>query len=97
MIEQDTRYIIDSNLSNKGWILDIANPNKNVFFETDINRIIDNKKLKNSKLKPDYVLVDNNRNPIAVIEAKAGGKNLDIALEQATEYADILQAPLIFE
>ncbi len=96
MIEQDTRYIIDSNLSNKGWILDISNPKKNVFFETDINRILDNPKLRKSKLKPDYVLVDSNRKPIGVIEAKAGGKNLDVALEQATEYADILQAPLIF-
>lgn len=96
MIEQDTRYIIDSNLSNKGWILDINNPKKNVFFETDINRILDNPKLRKSKLKPDYVLVDSNSKPIGVIEAKAGGKNLDIALEQATEYANILQAPLIF-
>ncbi|UQY79928.1 N-6 DNA methylase [Candidatus Hepatincola sp. Av] len=96
MIEQDTRYIIDSNLSNKGWVLDINSPKKNVFFETDINRILDNSKLKKSKLKPDYVLVDSNRKPIGVIEAKAGGKNLDYALEQATEYASLLQAPLIF-
>jgi type I restriction enzyme M protein len=70
MIEQDTRYIIDSNLTNKGWILDINNPKKNVFFETDINRILDNPKLRKSKLKPDYVLVDSNSNskPIGVIE-----------------------------
>ena len=96
MIEQDTRYIIDSNLSNKGWILDINNPKKNVFFETDILRIIDNPKLKKSKLKPDYVLIDSNKNPIGVIEAKAGGKDLEKATEQAMEYAEILNAPLIF-
>ena len=49
MIEQDTRFIIDNNLINKGWILDINNPSKNVFFETDISRIINNPKLKQAK------------------------------------------------
>jgi type I restriction enzyme M protein len=97
MVEQDTRYIIDSNLTNKGWILDIYNPQKNVFFENDILRIIDNQKLKKLKKRPDYVLFDvKNKKPIGVIEAKAGGKNLDKALDQAMEYADILEAPLIF-
>lgn len=97
MVEQDTRYIIDSNLTNKGWILDIHNPQKNVFFENDILRIIDNQKLKELKKRPDYVLFDvKNKKPIGVIEAKAGGKNLDKALDQAMEYADILEVPLIF-
>lgn len=96
-IEQDTRFIIDSNLVNKGWILDINNPQKNVFFESDILRIINNPKLKKSKKRPDYVLFDNNtRKPIAVIEAKSGGKDLDKALDQAMDYAHILEAPLIF-
>jgi type I restriction enzyme M protein len=97
MIEQDTRYIIDSKLTNKGWILDINNPKKNVFFESDILRVFDNPKLKKLRIRPDYVLFDNeNKTPIGVIEAKAGGKNLDDALDQAMEYADILKAPLIF-
>lgn len=96
MIEQDTRFIIDSNLINKGWILDINNPKKNVFFENDILRIIDNPKLKKQKKRPDYVFIDNNKKPIGIIEAKAGGKNLDKALDQAMDYAEILKAPLIF-
>lgn len=96
-IEQDTRFIIDSNLVNKGWILDISNPQKNVFFESDILRVINNPKLKKLKKRPDYVLFDNNsKNPIAVIEAKAGGKDLEKALDQAMDYAHILDAPLIF-
>lgn len=96
-IEQDTRYIIDSNLTNKGWILDINKPNKNVFFESDILRIFDNQKLKKLKKRPDYVLFDSeNQRPIGVIEAKAGGRDLDKALDQAMEYAEILEAPLIF-
>lgn len=31
-----------------------------------------------------------------IIEAKRGGESLDKALKQATEYADMLQAPLVF-
>lgn len=97
LIEQDTRFIINNNLVNKGWILDISNPSKNVFFESDILRVFENTKLKNSKKRPDYVLFDNEKNaPIGVIEAKSGGKNLDSALDQAMEYADMLNAPLVF-
>jgi type I restriction enzyme M protein len=96
MIEQDTRFIIDSVLTNKGWILDINRKDKNVFFESDILRIVDNLKLKKSKKRPDYVLVDRNKKPIAIIEAKAGGKDLDKALDQAEEYAEMLNIPLIF-
>lgn len=60
-------------------------------------RIFENTKLKNSKKRPDYVLFDNEKNaPIGVIEAKSGGKNLDSALDQAMEYADMLNAPLVF-
>jgi len=97
MIEQDTKHIIDTNLIKKNWILDINNPQKNVLFESDILRVFDSPKLKKLKLRPDYVLFDTeNKKPIGVIEAKAGGKDLDKALDQAMEYADILQAPLIF-
>lgn len=96
-IEQDTRFLIDNNLINKGWILDINNPKKNVFFESDILRIIENPLLKKTRKKPDYVLLDSeNKQAIAVIEAKAGGKDLEKALDQAMEYASILNTPLIF-
>ena len=80
-VEQNTRYSIDTILKNEGWILDNKNKNKNVFFETDIFHIIHCEALKKSKLRPDYVLVDATKAPLAVIEAKASGKNLDHALE----------------
>ena len=95
-IEQNTRHIIDNILKNEGWFLDISNKGKNVFFETDILQNISCDALKNSKLKPDYVLTDKNKNPIAVIEAKAGGKDLNKALQQAEQYAILLKAPFIF-
>lgn len=95
-IEQNTRHIIDNVLKNEGWILDIDDKEKNVFFETDILQIVGGKELKNSKLRPDYVLIDKDKNPIAVIEAKAGGQDLDKALKQAERYARLLKAPFIF-
>jgi type I restriction enzyme M protein len=98
-IEANTRYVIDAILENKGWKLS-QSPEQNVFFETDIlNHLKDekiSKKLNKSRLRPDYVLCDDNKKPIAVIEAKAGGKNLEKAIEQANEYAEILETPLIF-
>nr|QUV75662.1 hypothetical protein [Caulerpa lentillifera] len=95
-VEQNTRYIVDTILKNEGWILDINDQNKNVFFETDIFKIGQCQTLKNSKLRPDYVLIDKNRNPIAVIETKGGGKDLNKALEQAEQYAILLAVPFIF-
>lgn len=95
-IEQNTRHIIDNILKNEGWILDITDKDKNVFFETDILKVIECDALKSSKLKPDYVLIDKNKNPIAIIEAKAGGKDLSKALQQAEQYAKLCKALFIF-
>ena len=67
---------------------------KDVFFESDIKNIIPNHTLGLGR--PDYVLCDNFKNPIAIIEAKAGGTNLEKALDQATGYAEKLNIPLIF-
>lgn len=94
VIEADVRYRIDKTLENKGWILDPANIQRDVFFESGLpgNFI--------SKLggkRPDYTLFDNTRNiPIGVIEAKKIGTDLDMALEQGTDYAKKLNASLIF-
>lgn len=97
--EANTRVIIDSILINKGWILDAKNTNRNVYLEGDILNVITGEpyeKLKNSGKRPDYVLMDNDKKPIAIIEAKAGGKDLEKALDQGTNYAELLNAPLIF-
>ena len=93
-MEADTRYIINNNLKNKGWILDKSNPHCNVHFESP-----EEKKLK-EKLKgkhPDYRLYETEaKKPIGGIEAKKEGINLQKALTQAEEYANALSAPLIF-
>ena len=96
-IEADTRWIIDNNLSNKKWVLNPNDKNRNVFFEGDIPNAELNKKLKKLGKRPDYILWDNNTNtPLGIIEAKRGGGDITTAFPQAIEYATILNAPLVF-
>ena len=96
-IEADTRWIIDNNLSNKKWVLNPNDKNRNVFFEGDIPNAELNKKLKQLGKRPDYILWDNNTNtPLGIIEAKRGGIDITTAFPQAIEYATILNAPLVF-
>lgn len=93
-MEADTRYIIDNNLKNKGWIIDSSNPNCNVDLESPKDEKL-KKKLKGKH--PDYILYESGTKiPIAIIEAKKMGMNLQKALEQGERYAKELDAPLIF-
>jgi len=93
-MEADTRYIIDNNLRNKGWILDKSNPLCNVHFESPIDKEL-KKKLKGKH--PDYILCETKtKKPIGIIEAKKTGVDLQKALNQGEEYARELEAPLIF-
>ena len=79
-VESDVRYRIDRNLENKNWILDPASTNRNVFFET----VPDPFKSKLAGTRPDYSLFKKEQGyyiPIAVIEAKKSGADLNKALE----------------
>lgn len=90
LAEQQTEWIISNILINNNWIID-NKPEKNVYFQKP--REEDVEKLKGKK--PDYILYKNTK-AIGVIEAKKGGQTLDKALIQATQYAELLNAPLIF-
>lgn len=95
-MEADTRYIIDNNLKNKGWILDSSNPNCNVHFESPRDNNL-RQKLKGKH--PDYILYQTGtKKPIGIIEAKKAGTGGDLqkALDQGEYYARALEAPLIF-
>lgn len=93
-MEADTRYIIDNNLRNKGWILDTSDPRCNVHFENPKDEKL-RKKLKGKH--PDYILYQSGtKKPIGIIEAKKVGIDLRKALEQGEKYAKELEAPLIF-
>ena len=93
-MEADTRYIIDSNLKNKGWVIDASDPNCNVHLESPKDEQL-RKRLKGKH--PDYILYETaTKKPIGIIEAKKGGVDLQKALEQGEKYAQELNAPLIF-
>ena len=92
--EVETRESINTRLKYLGWIIDGENPNCNVFQErvktAEQTRILQGK-------RPDYVLYQSKTDkPIAVIEAKRPGSDLDMALKQAIDYANPLSIPLVF-
>ena len=92
--ERQAEWIIDNNLVNKGWHIDGNSAQKNVYFQKP-KLESQRKKLKGKK--PDYILyASGSDKPIAIIEAKKEGINLQFALEQGTEYALALDAPLVF-
>ena len=94
-LEAHTRSQINQRLLNLGWILKEGDPDCNVFQEraktTKQNKFFRGK-------RPDYVLYESDTdNPIAIIEAKRPGEDLDKALEESTQkYAVPLCAPLAF-
>ena len=93
LVEQQTEWIINNILVNKGWIVD-NNANKNVFFQSPP---FEEQKAKLNGKRPDYILYQTGtKTPIAIIEAKKGGENLDKALDQATEYANFLGCKVVF-
>ncbi len=94
-IESTTRIKINNWLTNLGWEIDENNPNCTCFTER-ARTVEENKLFKGNK--PDYVLYSSKeKKPIAIIEAKRQGKNLEEALQQAkTKYAIPLKVKIIF-
>lgn len=93
LAEQQTEWIISNNLINKGWHIDNGT-NKNVYLQKPKTKA-EQLKLKNKRA--DYILYrSGTEKAIAVIEAKKVGKDLNAALSQATEYARLLDAPIVF-
>lgn len=94
-LEASVRTRIDLRLRNLGWVLDHRDPQCNVTQEqakTDWQH----KLLKGNR--PDYLLYESGTDiPIAVIEAKRPGEDLDKAVQKSIElYAAPLQIPLVF-
>jgi len=95
--EQQTEWVISNSLVNNGWVID-EKAEKNVYFQKarpEHQSKLEIISKKRGYKKPDYILYHQTK-PIGIIEAKAGGKPLKEALKQATEYAEMLGAPLIF-
>ena len=93
-LEVDTRQSIDTRLKHLGWIIEGQNPDRNVFQER-VKTEQQSHILKGKQ--PDYVLYQSDTDiPIAIIEAKRPGSDLDKALQQAIDYANPLSVPLAF-
>jgi len=94
LAEQQTEYIINSHLDNKGWVVDGKDKLKNVYFQKPKT---DEQKTKLQSKKPDYILYQTGSEQIiAIIEAKKPGIQLKDAIEQSTEYATLLNAQIVF-
>jgi type I restriction enzyme M protein len=98
-LESAVRKKIDKILINIGWKTDEFGKECNVFTErprTEKERTKIKAKFPKGKF-PDYVLYSSEIfKPIAIIEAKRTGQNLEDALKQAKEYADCLDIKIIF-
>ncbi|WP_419850122.1 N-6 DNA methylase [Candidatus Poriferisocius sp.] len=96
MIEQEVRLKIDQMLRNSGWIIDPEHAERNVYVENALKPKLTRlaaERLGNKK--PDYTFFHRGR-PIAVLEAKKEGATLDKALAQGVEYAEKLEANIVF-
>ena len=94
-LETATRKQIDLMLTNLGWIADEDDPNCNVFTER-AKTIEQDRKLQGDD--PDYVLYQSKTDaPIAIIETKRKGQDVDQAIEDADrKYASPLGVRIIF-
>ena len=98
-LETATRKKIDEKLKKLGWKTDEFSKKCNVF--TGRPRTEEEKKKIKKKYPtgrfPDYILYDSDAfEPIAIIEAKRLGQNLQQALKQAENYARCVNAKIIF-
>ena len=92
--ERTTETIIDQQLKNLGWEDNPYSPKRTVWKQE-----VKTEKQRRSLggRRPDYVLYpEGGDKPLAVIEAKAQGKNIPAALEQGIAYAKKIGAPIVF-
>ncbi|MBN9482783.1 MAG: hypothetical protein BGO70_07905 [Bacteroidetes bacterium 43-93] len=93
-IERDTEILIDNQLTNLGWDNNPNSANRNVY-QQRVKTSEQKQKLQGKR--PDYTLYAmGSDDPLAVIEAKKPGQNIQEALNQGLEYASKINAPLVF-
>ena len=98
-LESATRKRIDAILNKLGWKTDEFSEHCNVF--TERPRTVQEKQKIKAKFPkgkfPDYVLYRSETfEPLAIIEAKRLGQNLQQAIEQAEGYAQCLDIHIVF-
>ncbi len=93
-VERDTEILIDNQLANLGWDNNPHSKSRNVFLQ----RVkTDEQKKRLRGKRPDYVLYPTDSNmPLAIIEAKKPGQNIQDAINQGLDYANRIDAPIVF-
>ncbi len=94
--EQDisTKYIVPS-IQNSGW--DIMTQVSEQKFITDGRIILNGKNTKRGERKrPDFVLSYHKNFPLAIIEVKDNKHSIENGIQQAINYAEILDAPFAY-
>ncbi len=67
------------------------------YFFTDGQILVDGKRIRRGQSKKaDYLLLKNGTFPLAVVEAKNLNHSAESGLQQAMDYAQILQVPFAF-
>ena len=94
--EQDisTKYIVPS-IQNSGW--DIMTQVSEQKFITDGRIILSGKNTKRGERKrPDFVLSYRKNFPLAIIEVKDNNHSIENGIQQAINYAEILDTPFAY-
>ena len=96
MTEEDIKlnYITPA-LLNRGWKNKITMETKVQFTDGKIN-LRGNLFMRSAPKKADYVLYLNANNPIAIVEAKDNNHSVSFGMQQAKEYAKMLDVPFAF-
>ncbi|HAR6191298.1 N-6 DNA methylase [Staphylococcus pseudintermedius] len=93
-LEANTRSNFDQILINLNYIIDETNELCNVFKEQPKT---EEQKKRLGRKRADYIIYESNTdNPLAVVEAKKIGEDIEKASSQAIEYARCIKAPLAF-
>ncbi len=90
-IERDVETLIDLQLRKLGWEDNPKLQNRNVYKQQPRT---ESEKTALNGLKPDYVLYSEGV-PLAIIEAKRPNRDIDKALIQGSNYAKLLNAPIV--
>ncbi len=96
-LEKQTEWIMSNILANKGWHMNGDASQKNVFQAPIYSGSAYLQHLNKLKGKPDYILCQiGTQKPLAIIEIKKSGADLQETLRQGIEYAKVLNIPLVF-
>ncbi len=94
--EEDVKlnFITPALVEKSGWLkLHI----RMEYFFTDGSILVDGKRIRRGQSKKaDYLLLKNGTFPLAIVEAKNLNHSAESGLQQAMDYAQILQVPFAF-